>query len=117
MFLKSLALAFLVSATDAFHPVRMGHHTDPATTTAPSTVSWKVHVERDQREENDPNGRRSFMIGGTACIASLLIPTGAVRAEGGVDYKAVAKDIMALVEANPDWGPSKSHVLGHAPVE
>jgi hypothetical protein len=24
-----------------------------------------------------------------------------------VDYKAVAKDIMDLVNKNPDWGPSK----------
>ena len=51
--------------------------------------------------------RRTFMTGGIAAATSLLLPKILPANAADVDYKAVAKDIMDMVEKNPDWGPSK----------
>ncbi|KAL3903123.1 MAG: hypothetical protein SGARI_005520 [Bacillariaceae sp.] len=59
---------------------------------------------------SDGGDRRSFMNGGVAAAASLLLPqfSAPANAADAVDYKAVAQDIMDLVKKNPDWGPSNS---------
>lgn len=109
MFLKSLVLALLVATNDAFQ-VGTGRNLH-ATTTALSSSRLKVHVDNGQQLYNNHDGRRSFLVAGAACAASLLLqPIIPVHADGGVDYKAVAKDVMALVNENPDWGPSESCV-------
>jgi hypothetical protein len=106
MFLKSLVLSLLVSSTGAFYQAGPVHR-NPSTE-AHATSRLPVDVENaSQQPEIDCNGRRTFMIGGAAFLAATLLPTVPVHADTGVDYKAVAKDIMALVEANPDWGPSE----------
>jgi hypothetical protein len=56
------------------------------------------------------NDRRAFVTVGIAAASSLLLPqvVPAHAADAtSVDYKAVAKDIVDLVDKNPDWGPSK----------
>lgn len=110
MFLKSLVLSLLVSSTGAFYQAGTIHRNPPTATRATSRLHVDVE-DVNQQSDTDRSGRRSFMIGGAAFLASsLLLPTVPVHADATVDYKAVAKDIMALVEKNPDWGPSKSHV-------
>jgi len=57
------------------------------------------------------DARRGFLATGMAAAAFYwMIPTQRARAEG-VDYKAVAADVMDLVKKNPDWGPSKKMIL------
>lgn len=57
---------------------------------------------------SEDDARRIFLGSSMAAAASLMLPTmPAHAADGGVDYKAVAADIMDLVKKNPDWGPSK----------
>lgn len=70
-----------------------------SSTTAPST---ELHAHAADR--------RAFVTGGIGAATTLFLPQVApVHAAdaASVDYKAVAKDIMDLVEKNPDWGPSK----------
>ena len=97
MLLSTLALALLVSqSVQAF---QVGTSTTCARSTA---SSLKAHVEGQQDD-----GRRAFMATGMAAAASFLLPQMPAHADEGVDYKAVAKDIMELVKKNPDWGPSE----------
>jgi hypothetical protein len=61
-----------------------------------------------QSDENSVSGRRAFVTGGVMVAASaLLLPQYATADSISVDYKAVAKDIIDIVQKNPDWGPSK----------
>ena len=62
--------------------------------------------------ELEAHDRRGFVTGGIAAMSSLLLPQALPANAADVDYKAVAKDIMDLVEKNPDWGPSKSMPVG-----
>lgn len=65
-------------------------------------------IRKDESLQDD--SRRAFVTTGTATALSfLLLPQtpSVAHAEGGVDYKAVASDVMDLVKKNPDWGPSK----------
>ena len=101
MFLRTLAIALLISPTAQAFQVG----TSTATRTKP-VVALKAHAEGQ-----DDDGRRAFMATGMAAVASLMLPQMPANADGGVDYKAVAKDIMKLVEKNPDWGPSKSCII------
>ena len=51
--------------------------------------------------------RRAFVTGGVAAASSLFLPQVLPASAADVDYKAVAKDIMDMVEKDPDKGPSK----------
>ena len=55
----------------------------------------------------EDDSRRTFMASSVAAAAALMLPIMPAHADGGVDYKAVAADIMELVKKNPDWGPSE----------
>jgi hypothetical protein len=72
-----------------------------------STTVMTAHAN----EWSVENSRRTFVVSGMAAVASsLFLPQTNVLPvfadDSAVDYKAVAKDIMDLVEKNPDWGPS-----------
>jgi hypothetical protein len=69
-------------------------------TSRPATVLKAV-------EEQQDDARRTFVATSMAAAASLFVPqTPPALAAGSVDYKAVASDIMDLVQKNPDWGPT-----------
>jgi hypothetical protein len=88
-------LSLLGSSVDSFQPVgRLS-----------SKLSTSLQAHSQHYDVANPD-RRVFVTGGLVAAASaLLLPQPALA--DGVDYKAVAKDIMELVEKNPDWGPSE----------
>ena len=69
------------------------------------------HVPSQIRHETtalqaEDDARRSFLATSVAAATSFMLPSMPAKADG-VDYKAVAADIMDLVKADPDKGPSK----------
>lgn len=96
MLMRSLLFALLVS------PSAHSFQVSTSTSANAKRVALKSHSD-DQTD----GGRRTFMATGVTAAASLMLPKLPAYADGGVDYKAVAKDIMKLVEKNPDWGPSE----------
>jgi hypothetical protein len=92
----TIALALLSLAITKVHAFQVG-----TTSTRPTSA---LH---DGSEYND-DGRRAFVVSSmAAAAASFLMPSMPAYAEGRVDYKAVATDIMDLVKKNRDWGPSE----------
>jgi hypothetical protein len=84
------AAALLFSSGDAFVP--------PATSITRSVPALSSALNAD---------RRGFLVAGGMAAATALLPNMPAIADGGVDYKAVASDIMDLVKSDPDKGPSK----------
>ena len=97
MLLRSLFFGLLVS------PSAHAFQSSTSTSMRVKQMTMNSHVEGQE-----DTGRRAFMATGMTAAASLLLPQFPAYADEGVDYKAVAKDIMGLVEKNPDWGPSES---------
>ncbi|KAL3908664.1 MAG: hypothetical protein SGILL_008398 [Bacillariaceae sp.] len=75
------------------------------------TFSSKAAVRSSELAAHD---RRDFVTGGIAAVSSLLLPQVLPANAADVDYKAVAKDIMDLVEKNPDWGPTFVRLSWHS---
>ena len=72
-----------------------------------SVGAKQATVLKSHLEDQEDAGRRAFVGAGLTAAVSLMLPQMPAYADEGVDYKAVAKDIMGLVEKNPDWGPSE----------
>ena len=76
----------------------------------PSFASVARHVASDSSTPfglHARSNRRDFLAnGGMAAVTALLPQIRPAFADDGVDYKAVAKDIMNLVKDDPDKGPS-----------
>ena len=85
----AVLLSLLLAKSHAFHV---------PTQSRPKTTALSAVAE--------DGSRRNFVAASMAAAASLMLPTMPARAEG-VDYKAVAADVMDLVKKNPDWGPSE----------
>ena len=69
--------------------------------TSTSSATFVLHAKSKNVAD-----RRDFLVaGGMAVATSLLTPKLAYADD--VDYKAVAKDIMDIVNSDPDKGPSK----------
>lgn len=66
-----------------------------------TTATFALHAE----SKNFADRRCFLSVGGMAAATSFLSPKLAYAAD--VDYKAVAKDIMDIVNSDPDKGPSK----------
>ena len=102
MIRPALALILAVVPAVAFQSVQ--HAVRPATAITMSASS-----------ENDSN-RRSFVTQSVAAAAAFSLGLGvqqpAVAAD--VDYKAVAQDIMDLVKADPDKGPTLVRLAWHS---
>lgn len=96
MMMKSVAfLSLLFVTSHAFHVPNQARHK----TTALSAVT-----AGDQ-------DRRGFLASSMAAAASMMLPPMIQPAHAdGVDYKAVAADVMDLVAKNPDYGPSKYYL-------
>jgi hypothetical protein len=93
----------LSSSTEAFSPSIVAR---PAATA--SSSSFALHAIRDVAD------RRGFFIAsGMAAATALLSPTMPAFADD-VDYKAVAKDIMDLVNKDPDKGPTLVRLAWHS---
>jgi Peroxidase len=116
MMIRSIAtvsfLSLWVTCSDAFQVAPpLG-----VTTTRASSV---LHASNTAEEASYDDSRRTFMASGVmAGISSLFVlqPTMPARAAdaAGVDYKAVANDIMNLVKANPDKGPTLVRLAWHS---
>ena len=101
MFLRTLAIALLVS------PMAQAFQVGISTAKRAKSVALLLKAHHAD-EGQDDDGRRAFMATGMTAAASWMLPPMPAHAvDGGVDYKAVAQDVMKLVEKNPDWGPSK----------
>lgn len=95
MMIRSFAfmLSLLASSSHAFH--------------VPSQVRPSSALAAEDR--------RAFVASSMAAAASLMLnPTLPAQADGGVDYKAVASDIMELCQKNPDWGPTFVRLAWHS---
>lgn len=103
-FLSLSLLSLLGAAVDSFQTVVLSK--------SPPKSALQAYTQEgnDQQQAAHPD-RRAFVSSGILAAASTLLVTSqpdlALAAAEGVDYKAIAKDIMDLVEKNPDWGPSK----------
>ena len=77
-----------------------------------TTRASALHVSAIPEASDD--SRRAFVANSVfAGVSFLLYPSMPAHADG-VDYKAVASDIMDLVKANPDWGPTLVRLAWHS---
>ena len=80
---------------------------------SPSAASVAHHVSSESLSPfalhalSNTNRRGFLATGGMVAATALLPHSKPAFADDGVDYKAVAKDIMNLVKDDPDKGPSK----------
>jgi len=95
-----LQLLFAVFGTaSSFH--LLGH--------APRPMTSRLGAQTVDHMDED---RRSFLVAGLS--TAILWGNGEAFADGGVDYKAVSKDIAALVKDDPDKGPTFVRLAWHS---
>jgi len=82
----------------AFSPISSSH--TRITRDGSGTALYLYSTAVDESTLSD--GRRTFL---ATLIAGSLMPLTA-NADGGADYKAVAKDIAAIIKADPNKGPT-----------
>ncbi|CAB9525067.1 c peroxidase, mitochondrial [Seminavis robusta] len=102
--IRTIATVALLSLTgsDAFQVV-----------SSPFSRPMALHASTADESSSD-DARRAFMATGAVGAFSLMMPNLPAHAADGVDYKAVASDIMDLVKANPDWGPTFVRLAWHS---
>mmetsp|Transcript_22163 Transcript_22163/g.33614 ORF Transcript_22163/g.33614 Transcript_22163/m.33614 type:complete len:347 (+) Transcript_22163:36-1076(+) len=105
--MKSASLAIiLATATQAFVP---GNN-------VLSNIGTKLSASSSSVEAQDD--RRAFLVSAfstTAAVASIAATATPLPAlANGVDYKAVSKDIAALIKADPDKGPTLVRLAWHS---
>jgi hypothetical protein len=106
---SSLLLCLFLTGTTV-HPFQPVGQSLRVSKTSTSTSLPALQCDDD----NTSSGRRAFVAGGVMAAAStLLFPQYAMADGNSVDYKAVAKDIIDVIQKNPDWGPSKFSNLFH----
>jgi hypothetical protein len=100
----SLLCLFLMTGTTVVYPFQPVGNAIRLTKTSTTSLTAQL-----QSNENSSTGRRAFVTGGVMAAASVLSFPQYATADGSssLDYKAVAKDIIDIVQKNPDWGPSK----------
>ena len=109
LIIVSISLLSLVDVTSAF--VRQ----QPASRKSLSSSTSVLAAYHGKEVRSFEHDRRTFTVNGMAAAVTSLflpqimtsLPASADDSSTSVDYKAVAKDIMDLVNKNPDWGPSK----------
>ena len=84
----------------AFSPISASH--TRITRGYSGTALYSTTVDESTRSDD---GRRAFLSSSVATlIAGCLVPSTANA--DGTDYKAVAKDIAAIIKADPNKGPT-----------
>lgn len=100
----------LVAAVAASNPALAFHVSTP-----PSSRGTTVTTPTTLFAVDD---RRAFLAAAAGTMSAAAFRTGpsnfAHAATSAVDYKAVSADVAALVQKNPDWGPTLVRLAWHS---